>query len=108
MPFSNLDHQKIYYYVLCVMAFFVLMWGAIDLSSASIGLLTIKPPTPATASSLDSPPMLENEKGDQFFETYYQKKMLSDRFWDSLARVIIAGGIFAFCRVKVSRLEEKA
>ncbi len=108
MPLSNLDHKKIYYYVICVMAFFVLMWGTIDLTSSSLGLLSLR----GNATSLSSPQPGGDEaplpeKGDQFFDSFYQKKMLIDRFWDSLARVIISGVIFAYSRKKVAALEEK-
>ena len=109
MPFSNMDHQKIYYYVICVMAFFVLMWGTIDLASSSLGLMNInKAAGQSVSSQTESLSPTQTEKGDQFFDAYYQKKMLVDRFWDSLARVFIAGAIFGYCRFKAAKLEEKA
>lgn len=109
MPLSNMDHQKTYYYVICVMAFFVLMWGAIDLASSSMGLISIK----ASGSSYvpadeETAPPAQTEEGEQFIESYYQKKMLTDRFWDSLARVFISGAIFSYSRFKTARLEAKA
>lgn len=107
MPFSNLDHKKIYYYVICVMAFFVLMWGAVDLLSSSIGLVSIRAAT-TSAPVAEGEGLLPPEKGDQFFDTYYQSKMLQDRLWDSIARIIVSGAIFGFCRYKVERLEEES
>lgn len=105
MTLSNLDHAKIYYYVICVMAFFVLMWGAIDLTSSSIGLINI---AGYAVPQSDSAEITPQEKGDQAFDSYYQKKMLQDRLWDSLARVLISGVIFAYCRLKIRRLEQPA
>ncbi|MDD5382492.1 MAG: hypothetical protein PHH60_02425 [Candidatus Margulisbacteria bacterium] len=106
MPLSNLDLKKVYYYVLCVMAFFVLMWGVVDLASSSLGLYTVRGNDQAVSLPADAegiaPP---SDKGEQLFDVYYQKKMLYDRFWDSLARVIIAGAIFAYCRITVNKLE---
>ena len=107
MPFSDMNLKKTYYYVICAMAFFVLMWGCVDLASSSIGLYNIR-----GAEQLLSAPGPENaitpEKGDQFFDTYYQKKMLQDRFYDSLARILISGVIFVYCRFTVNRLEQQA
>lgn len=109
MPLSNLDHKKTYYYVICVMAFFVLMWGAIDLTSSSIGLVSVNPSSPAlTAPDEGAGEVVPPEKGDQIFDAYYQKKMLQDRFFDSLARLIISGAIFVFCRRKIDRLDSAA
>jgi hypothetical protein len=109
MPLNNLDHKKIYYYVICVMAFFVLMWGAIDLTSSSIGLVSVN----SSSSSLTVPreeagEVSPPEKGDQLFDVYYQKKMLQDRLFDSLARIIISGAIFVFCRRKIDALDSAA
>lgn len=106
MPLSNLDYKKIYYYVICVMAFFVLMWGAIDLTSSSLGLINMRS-VPAEPSS-GAEEGVQPEKGEQFFDAYYQKKMLLDRLWDSLARVLVSGGIFAYSRKKAKELEEIA
>lgn len=107
MPLSNLDHKKIYYYVICVMAFFVLMWGTVDLVSSSVGLLSIRGTTTKITAPTEEVPILP-EKGEQFFDTYYQQKMLQDRLWDSLARIVISGIIFAYCRFTVNRLEKQA
>ncbi|MBU0502481.1 MAG: hypothetical protein ABIH69_03870 [bacterium] len=107
MPLSNLDHKKVYYYVICVMAFFVLMWGMVDLASTSVGLLKIR----GSETTMEMPVeenALSPEKSEQLFDTYYQSKMLSDRFWDSLARVIIGGVIFAYCRFTVNKLEAQS
>lgn len=96
---NNLDLKKIYYYALCVITFFVFMWGAIDLGSASITLLTIK------SSSASYPETIEEKNSESFMDVYYQRKMLYDRVLDSLSRVLIGGIIFAYARFKVKKLE---
>ncbi len=106
MPFSNLDMKKAYYYVICVMAFFVLMWGVVDATSSSIGLYAIKNIPPALSSTSEGTPPAE--KSDQFFDAYYQRKMLYDRLWDSLARVAISGIIFVYFRYNANKLEKQA
>lgn len=107
MPFSNLDLRRIYYYVICAMAFFVLMWGIIDLASSSIGLISIRGASSAISAPAGSVP-LSTEKGEQFFDAYYQKRMLADRLWDSLARILVSGIIFGYCRYTVAKLEKNA
>lgn len=102
----NLEPKLLYYYVICVIVFFVFLWGAIDLAGSSIGIASLRPgPSYSAPQSEDlSPP----DKGDQYLEAYYQKRMFLDRFWDSLVRVIISGAIFWYSRKKVKQLEEKA
>lgn len=105
MSLNNLDIKKIYYYVICVMAFFVLMWGVVDLTSTSIGIYSIQGISLSPSSPAESQPPAE--KGEQFFDAYYQKKMLYDRFWDSMARVLISGIIFLYFRFSANRLEKQ-
>jgi hypothetical protein len=92
--------HKAYYYIICLVALFVLFWGLVDLSGSAVGLATAK----GSAISLDqaAPPVADN---DQSLDVYYQKRMLYDRLADSLARIIFAGLVFAYCRAKVAKLE---
>ncbi|KPJ67063.1 hypothetical protein AMJ44_07495 [candidate division WOR-1 bacterium DG_54_3] len=106
MPFNNLDLKKIYYYAICVIAFFVLMWGTIDLVSSSVGLLNMRGVLPVLSAPSEEAP-LSSEKGEQFFDIYYQRKMLLDRLLDSLARVVVSGLIFGYCRYRVNKLEKR-
>ncbi len=94
-----MDLKKAYYYVICLVALFVLFWGVVDLSGSIVGLSTAKP----VGASLNQgmPPAPES---DQSLDVYYQKKMLYDRLSDSLARIIIAGLVFAYSRRKVDEL----
>lgn len=94
-----MDIKKIYYYIICLVALFVFFWGIVDLSGSVVGLSTARP----ISSSLEQagPPSPES---DQSLDVYYQKKMLYDRLSDSLARIIIAGLVFAYCRNKVNQL----
>ncbi len=94
-----MDLKKAYYYVICLVALFVLFWGVVDLSGSIIGLSTAKPIGSSLGQSL--PPSPES---DQSLDVYYQKKMLFDRLSDSLARIIIAGLVFTYCRRKVDQL----
>ena len=107
MPFSNLDLKRVYYYVICTMAFFVLMWGVVDLASSSIGIYNLRDAKQTISAPAGEVPMT-TEKGEQFFDTYYQSKMLQDRFWDSLARILVSGIIFSYCRFTVNKLEKQA
>jgi hypothetical protein len=95
-----MDLKKAYYYIICLVALFVFFWGIVDLSGSVIGLSTARP----LGASLEqaAPPASES---DQSLDVYYQKKMLYDRLSDSLARIVIAGLVFAYCRNKVNQLE---
>ena len=100
-----LDLKKAYYYVICIIAFFVLMWGMVDLASSSLGIMNIQGAA-ITLSPEGEEPGQEAEQGEQFFDAYYQKKMLYDRFLDSLARIFISGLIFSYFRIRVHLLEK--
>ncbi len=106
MSVNNVDLKRLYYYVICVMAFFVLMWGVVDMSSSALGIYNLQN-APALSLPMNGSAMSQ-DKSEQFFDTYYQQKMLYDRFWDSLARIVVAGLIFAYCRITVNRLEKQA
>ncbi|MBI5399641.1 hypothetical protein HZB07_03380 [Candidatus Saganbacteria bacterium] len=100
----SFDLKRVYYYIICLVSFFVLMWGIVDLTSATTSFLGLR-----SSSGLNAP-NAENssspDKSDQFFDAYYQTKMLYDRLWDSLARIIVAGTVFAYSRRTVDRLEK--
>ncbi len=104
---SNLEPKLIYYYVICVIAFFVFLWGAIDLAGSSIGIASVRS-GPTFSVPQNDEPNPSADKGDQYIEAYYQKRMFLDRFWDSLVRVLISGVIFGYARYRVKQLEEKA
>jgi hypothetical protein len=93
-----MDPKKLYYYTICGIAFFILLWGAIDLVSSGAGLLGWH----GGAAGLD-PAQVKN---DQAFDAFYQQKMLLDRLWDSLARVIVAGLVFAYFRFTANKLDK--
>ncbi|MFC1571726.1 hypothetical protein ACFL31_04155 [Candidatus Margulisiibacteriota bacterium] len=103
---SNLDLKRVYYYVICAIAFFILIWGTVDLVSSSIGLINLRGATTVSAPQGEAP--MPTEKGDQFFDSYYQTRMLYERLWDSLARIIVSGLVFGYCRYTVNKLEKQA
>lgn len=108
MPLTTFAPNKIYYYVICTLAFFVLMWGVIDLTSSTLNLFILNP----VASQPEMMPgdgMSSDEMGGTIkapmVEDYYQRRMMMDRFGDSLARVLISGIIFAYARFRIYKLE---
>ena len=96
-----MDLKKAYYYIICLAALFVLAWGIVDLTGAAAGLITNRVPSASLEQSTQSPSEKESEP---YLEAYYQKKMLYDRLWDSLARIVVAGVIFSYSRIKVDRV----
>lgn len=103
-----MDLKKIYYYIICLITFFVLMWGIVDIVSATLSLTIFK----AESVSLESAPGVEGmfaERGgaaEPLIEDYYQRRMIYDRMGDSLARIVIAGAIFAYARWKIFKFEK--
>lgn len=100
-----MDLKKAYYYIICLAAIFSLFWGGVDLASSAIGLTGIR--ASSLGASAPFPAAAVDSQSDQLMDTYYQKKMLFDRLTDSLARLVIAGAVFAYCRRKVDRLEKE-
>lgn len=94
-----MDFKKAYYYIICLAALFVLAWGLVDFSSASIGLVMNRTPSAQL-------PVSPEKESEPYLEMYYQKKMLYDRLWDSLARIVISGLIFSYSRIKAGQLEK--
>jgi hypothetical protein len=95
---KTMDIKKAYYYLICLGALFFLFWGLVDLSSSAFGLSLAKG---AGVTAGQAPVLADN---DPSLDVYYQKKMLYDRLSDSLARVVIAGLVFAYCRTKAEKL----
>ena len=96
-----MDLKKAYYYIICLTALFVLAWGVVDLGSVASGLVMNR----AYSTQLEQESLAE-KSGEPYLEMYYQKKMLYDRLWDSVARIVVAGVVFTYSRVKVARLEK--
>jgi hypothetical protein len=90
--------KKAYYYLICLAALFFLFWGAVDLTGSAIGLVVNRNASPAADQAVEQP-------SEQFLEAYYQKKMLVDRLWDSVARVVFAGAVFVYCRKRADGAE---
>lgn len=96
-----MDPKKIYYYVICLAALFVLLWGIVDFAGAGVGLFLNRP----GATVADSASSFDKDSAPSL-EMYYQKKILYDRLSDSLARIVIAGLIFGYARIKVDKIEK--
>jgi len=95
---SDKSIKLIYQYVVCLVALLILLWGVVDIVSASVSLVTAK----AQPASFDMmPPDSGNNltggdiKGvEPSIEDYYQKRMVMDRVGDSLARILVSGLVF--------------
>jgi len=93
----SLDLKKLYYYVIALITFFVLLWGVIDFVSAATNLTTSKYLPAAPAIEKGAEPGLED---------YYQKRVTQDRLFDSLARIVVSGGIFLYAKYQINKLEK--
>ena len=90
-----MDIKKIYYYIISLFAAFVFFWGDVDLLSTLSSSLTAN-------ISVDRE-IAKNE--EESVESFYQRQASRDRIFDSLARIVVAGGVFVYCRKKTE--EEK-
>jgi len=96
-----MDLKKIYYYLICLFALFIFFWGVVDFANAAIGLSSAK-----TSTSVEpAPPLSAEGASDQSLDIYYQRKMLYDRFSDSLIRIVVSGLVFTYSRIKLNKLE---
>ena len=106
---SNSIIKTIYSYVICLIAFVILLWGVVDVLSASISLVTAKA---QPVSFENMPPEGGNfPSGDikgiePSIEDYYQKRMVLDRVGDSLARILVSGAVFWFFSQKLKSAEK--
>lgn len=93
----KLDIKKLYYYIICVLAIYIFVWGAIDFVSASINLTNLPPAQFETPSEKEEIPL----------EDYYQRKMSQARLFDSLARVGVSLLVFIYSKRKVDIFEKE-
>ena len=112
MAFERWTTKKIYYYVVCAVTLFVLMWGAVDVVSAVFSMTIFR--SPSIGMDAQGNPQggeiaidAKNPGAGATFEDYYQSRMIFDRVGDSLARIIVAGGIFLYASLKIKELEGK-
>ncbi len=98
--------KKIYYYIICLFAVFILIWGAIDVVSGIISL-TFASPVPSYEPAPEAePPPSEGSIAGPFIEQYYQRQMILDRIGDSMARIVVAGLALAFATWRINLLEK--
>jgi hypothetical protein len=110
MSFERWSAKKVYYYVVCAVTLFVLMWGAVDVISSLLSITLFKPPS----LSMDAPRaqggnMASESKGpiEPFVDEYYQSRMAFDRIGDSMARLLVAGGLFLYASFRIKEIEGK-
>lgn len=101
--------KQIYYYVICLISLIILLWGAVDIISATVGLAVLKP---QGGMYEQLPPEGGMSGGDikgvePSVEDYYQKRMVMDRMGDSLARIFVSGAVFAYFSMKLKGLEKE-
>ena len=109
MAFERLTIKKVYYYIVCVITLLVLMWGTVDIISSVLSLTLFKPPS----LGLDVPSGPQGGGSESqgasgpSFDEYYQSRMSLDKIGDSIARILVAGAIFAYSGMRIRELEGK-
>lgn len=111
MAFERFTVKKIYYYVICALTLFVLMWGTVDVISSVLSITLFKPPSISLEMSSGQKGSTIGAEGkgmaEPFFEEYYQSRMTFDRIGDSLARILVAGGLFLYASFRIKEIEGK-
>ena len=109
MAFERMTIKKVYYYVICGVTLFILMWGAVDVVGAALSMTIFKAPSVGMESSA-GPQTGTDVKGgasEPFFDEYYQSRMTLDRVGDSIARILVAAALFAYASYRIKELEGK-
>lgn len=109
MAFERFTAKKIYYYVICVVTLFVLMWGTVDVISSVLSITIFKPPSISLEAPGGPQSAAEGKGGvaEPSFDEYYQGRMAFDRIGDSIARILVAGIIFTYAGYRIRELEGK-
>ncbi|MFA6170080.1 MAG: hypothetical protein WCW67_01070 [Candidatus Margulisiibacteriota bacterium] len=89
--------KKLYYYLLSLAALFFLLWGVVDLANTIVTSFG-RAPLPADQAS--------EGLNEQNLDLYYQKKMLVDRYSDSLIRIVVSGLAFYFAKKTIKDMEK--
>jgi len=109
MAFERLTVKKVYYYVVCAVTLFVLMWGTVDVISSVLSISIFKAPSVSLEAPSGPQSGAEGKGGaaEPFFDEYYQSRMAFDRIGDSVARIIVAGILFSYAGFRIRELEGK-
>lgn len=109
MSFERFSIKKIYYYTICAVTLFILLWGAVDATSSVLSLTLFKSPS---INSLDMPSVGQGAESKDaaaqaFGDEYYQSRMTMDRLQDSIARLLVAGCVFLYASFRIREIESK-
>ncbi|OGC11930.1 hypothetical protein A3K48_05560 [candidate division WOR-1 bacterium RIFOXYA12_FULL_52_29] len=96
-----MDPKKFYYYSIAFVSLFILLWGAADLANTLIGSF-YRAPMPSAEQGMAPDGMMS----EQNLDVYYQRKMLLDRYSDSLIRLIVGGVVFLYAKKQADELEK--
>lgn len=89
--------KKLYYYLISLTALFFLLWGVVDLANTVVSSFG-RAPLPADQAASEG-------VNEQTLDLYYQKKMLVDRYSDSLIRIVVSGLAFYFAKKTIKDME---
>jgi hypothetical protein len=109
MAFERLTTKKVYYYVVCAVTLFVLMWGMVDIVSSVLSVTIFKAPSVSLEAPTGPQSGAEGKGGasEPFFDEYYQGRMALDRIGDSIARIIVSAILFTYAGYRIRELEGK-
>lgn len=111
MSFERFSIKKVYYYTICAVTLFILLWGMVDVTSSLLSLTLFKGPS---INSIDMPGVGQGgmagegkANAEPMVDEYYQSRMSLDRLQDSLSRLVVAGCVFLYASLRIRDLESK-
>ncbi len=109
MAFERISVKKVYYYVICAVTLFILLWGAVDVVGSVFSLTVFKGPSAGIEMPSAQAGGMGAEKGvsESMVDEYYQSRMAFDRLGDSAARLLVAGLVFLYSSFRIRELEAK-
>lgn len=107
MNLNGKTMKKIYYYLICLFAVFILMWGTIDIVSGVLSLTFVSSSVPSYEPSPETGGApAESDLAPPMIEGFYQRQMILDRIGDSMARIVVAGLVLAFGMWRIKLIEK--
>lgn len=89
--------RLIYFYAICLITLLVVLWGIVDTASAFISYSFEK--SSRHFSSIQKSPEIPQ------IDDFFQNKMILDRMFDGISRIIIPGCVFLYFSSKIRKEE---
>ncbi|MFH1761939.1 MAG: hypothetical protein ABIA63_12645 [bacterium] len=111
---DSLFIKKSYYYIICLVLVYTLLWGAVGLLN-SFGLFFFSPADPYTYSVTTPPSIVDTPEDHELNaaptnaipveDLYLQKRILYENIINNIIKILVAGALFIFLRTRLNKLK---